>query len=357
MLRASLLLIVGFLASALLCLPEARAQNGQAIDVPPVLGIRQFNSQNDSDEGSGQSSTNGKSSGNSNGYNSGNTSTTNHASNTSSSSSNGGGASMVTTLDLREQSGVSGGANSNASGSTTGSATESGSSPNLGLIRNVLGNRYAIGSILQTPVKQLYQVNIGSEIYYIDDSGRYLLHGDLIDLETQANLTEDNRDSVRLEALQKIPESDLIIYPAQGRTRYVVTVFTDVDCPYCQVLHDYLDEYTRRGIEVRFAAFPQAGMYSLNYRKAVAVWCAADRRQALDRASQGLNIPMSECESPVQEQYMTGMQIGVNSVPSFVLDDGTLISGFVAADNLLRMLEERDKARQTNEVTQQAAMP
>ena len=215
--------------------------------------------------------------------------------------------------------------------------------PDLSLVRTVACKRHPIGAVLKTPIPLLYQVNIGSEIYYLSQNGRYLLQGDLIDLKTRKNLTEAHRDAVRLAAIKSIPVSDLIVYPAFGESRYAVTVFSDVDCPYCQLLHEHLNEYRGRGIDVRFAAFPRNGIDSLNYRRAVSVWCADDRNTALDRASQGLSIPERDCQAPVEKEYLIGVQIGISTTPSFILGDGTLISGFVAPDNLVRILEgERD---------------
>ncbi len=215
--------------------------------------------------------------------------------------------------------------------------------PDLSLVRTVACKRHPINAVIRTPIPLLYQVNIGSEIYYLSQNGRYLLQGDLIDLKTRKNLTEAHRDAVRLAAIKTISLSDLIIYPAFGEIKYAVTVFSDIDCPYCQLLHEHLNEYRGRGIEVRFAAFPRNGIDSLNYRRAVSVWCAEDRNTALDRASQGLSIPERDCQTPIEKEYLIGVQIGISTTPSFILDDGTLISGFVAPDNLVRILKgERD---------------
>lgn len=221
-----------------------------------------------------------------------------------------------------------------------------GEPPDLTLVGTVASKRHPIGAVLKTPIPSLYQIDIGSEIYYLSQNGRYLLEGDLIDLKTRKNLTETHRDAIRLAAVNSIPLSDLIIYPALGENKYAVTVFSDIDCPYCRVLHEHLDEYRSRGIEVRFAAFPRTGIDSPDYRKAAAVWCAEDRNAALNRASQGVSVGERDCQAPVEREYLIGMKIGINTTPSFILEDGTLISGFVAPENLVRIIEgERNAPR------------
>lgn len=247
-------------------------------------------------------------------------------------------------IDGAKQQATFQGVTKNAAASRIPESVASGVLPDLTLVDPIISKRHPISAVLKTPIPSLYQINIGSEIYYLSQNGRYLLEGDLIDLKTRKNLTEARRDAARLALINSIPLSDLIIYPALGAHKYTVTVFSDIDCPYCMVLREHLDEYQNRGIEVRFAAFPQTGIDSPDYRKAVAVWCAEERNKILRRASQGEAIDKPDCQAPIDQQYLIGLKIGIDTTPSFILEDGTLISGFVAPDNLLRILEGEQDA-------------
>ena len=51
----------------------------------------------------------------------------------------------------------------------------------------------------------------------------------------------------------------MIVYPAKNE-KHVVTVFMDITCHYCHLLHQQLKEYNDLGIAVRYLAFPRAGM-------------------------------------------------------------------------------------------------
>lgn len=245
---------------------------------------------------------------------------------------------------VKQQATLQGTKNNDAAAPRVADSMAFGALPDLSLVDPIASKRHPISAVLKTPIPSLYQINIGSEIYYLSQNGRYLLEGDLIDLKTRKNLTKARRNTARLALINSIPLSDLIIYPALGAHKYTVTVFSDIDCPYCMVVQEHLDEYQSRGIELRFAAFPQTGVDSPDYRKAVAVWCTEERNEALKRASQGKGVDQRDCQAPIEQQYLIGLKIGIDTTPSFILEDGTLISGFVAPDNLLSILEGEQDA-------------
>ena len=69
--------------------------------------------------------------------------------------------------------------------------------------------------------------------------------------------------------------------------RYTITVFTDVDCQYCRKLHSEIAEFNKLGVRVRYVFYPRTGPDTESWRKAEAVWCSADRNEALTRAKAG----------------------------------------------------------------------
>ncbi len=192
-----------------------------------------------------------------------------------------------------------------------------------------------------TPIPGLYQVMYGSELFYITGDGRYVLQGDLIDLQSRVNLSEERRSQVRRGIMADIDPATAIIFPAKGRTRYVVDVFTDVDCTYCRKMHREIDQYQRRGIEIRYLAYPRTGINTKSYYRAVAVWCAEDRQAAITHAKQGGRMERTQCDNPVEAHMAKAGQIGISGTPTLVLPDGGVIAGYVPADQLIRILDER----------------
>ena len=86
----------------------------------------------------------------------------------------------------------------------------------------------------------------------------------------------------------------MIVYPAKGKAKHVIYVFTDASCPYCHKLHENLPEINEKGIEVRYIAWPRGEQFMPTME---AVWCSADRKAAFNQAVQGINIPPAQCKT------------------------------------------------------------
>jgi len=196
--------------------------------------------------------------------------------------------------------------------------------------------------IEETPYKGLYEVVYGSDIFYISEDGRYLFQGDMVDLKTQENLTEGRRTKGRLKLMESATlDSKIRFIPEKVKTEHVVDVFTDVDCFYCQKLHSEMASYLEQGIEIRYLAFPRAGIGSHSYDKIVSVWCANDQQSEMTLAKNKQKPRERKCENPVKEHLALGRQVGVTGTPALVFEDGTLLPGYVPAAQLKKMLDER----------------
>lgn len=215
--------------------------------------------------------------------------------------------------------------------------------PEIATVRQQLGQMLppgmAIDAITATQHGGLYEVVVGSEVFYVTADGRYMLNGDLIDLKSQKNLSETRRNGMRKQLLDTVAEKDMIIYgPASAR--HTITVFTDIDCGYCRKLHSEIDSYLQLGFRVRYLAYPRAGIGSDSYHKAVSVWCAKDRNQALTQAKAGASPETRQCDNPVAEEFSLGERMGVRGTPTIVLEDGRVIPGYVPAGRLLKIINE-----------------
>jgi len=191
----------------------------------------------------------------------------------------------------------------------------------------------------------LYEVIIKGEILYFSHDMRYAIQGDVIELASRENITEVKRVELRKIALAAVSDADMITYEPKGKTEYNLIVFTDIDCGYCRKLHNEMAEYNALGIRIQYMAYPRAGVDSEAYEKAVDVWCADDRKQAMTDAKNGLEVNSKHCESPVAQQYQLGRQLGVNGTPSLFLADGSILPGYVPPKKLKRVLDQRAAAK------------
>ncbi len=195
-------------------------------------------------------------------------------------------------------------------------------------------------TVTEAPIKGLYEVVYGSKLYYVSADGQYLLNGELFDLQSRTNLTEQKRGASRLKVLEAVDDSSLIVYKAKGEEKHVITVFTDIDCGYCRKLHNGMAKMNELGITIRYMAFPRAGIGSSSYNKAVSVWCAKDRNKAMDVAKSGATPEVASCDAPVKEHYAMGQMIGVTGTPALVLEDGSLMPGYLPPEQLFQALEK-----------------
>jgi len=190
-----------------------------------------------------------------------------------------------------------------------------------------------------SPMAGVSEVLIGPRLFYVSNDGKYLLQGSLIDLATRTDISEERRNGIRLAAINDLGEENMIVFPARD-SRHTITVFTDIDCGYCRKLHGEIAQYNDKGITVRYLAFPRAGLGSPSYNKAVSVWCEKDKQAAMTRSKAGETLPQAECDNPVKEEYELGQMIGVNGTPAIILEDGSMLPGYIPPDKLAAALDQ-----------------
>lgn len=199
-----------------------------------------------------------------------------------------------------------------------------------------------VESVKLGPFAGIYAVQLkGGPVVYTDAMGDLFVAGDLYRIEGEklVNLEEIQQQQLRKPRLAALDQKDMIVFPAVGEKRAAIYVFTDVDCGYCRKLHREVPALNRAGVEVRYLAYPRAGIHSDSYQKLVHAWCADDSREALTRLKNGIDIPSENCrDNPVARQYQLGMEIGVKGTPAIFLESGEAVSGYRPSDALLEIL-------------------
>ncbi|HEU4654143.1 MAG TPA: DsbC family protein [Steroidobacteraceae bacterium] len=189
-----------------------------------------------------------------------------------------------------------------------------------------------------SPIPGMYEVSIGADTAYVSADAKYVISGDLYDIDTRTNLTEAGRSVARSKALAKLDERDMIVF-APETTKYTITVFTDVECGYCRKLHSQIAELNQLGVRVRYAAYPRQGPGSSDWHKMEAVWCAKDRKAAITQAKQGQEIKSAPCSDPVEKQYQLGEELGIRGTPAIFTPEGDYIGGYLPPAKLVEQLQ------------------
>lgn len=195
-------------------------------------------------------------------------------------------------------------------------------------------------SVTPAVIPGLYEVVVGGQLLYLSADGRFALQGDILDLGSRDNVTNKRRGELRSKAIAAINEDNMVIFGPAGPVKHTVTVFTDIDCGYCRKMHSQIAEYNKEGIRIRYLWFPREGIGSESYDKAVSVWCATDRNDAMTKAKRGEAVEKKTCENPVKAQYELGQKLGVRGTPSLILESGEMLPGYVPPMQLAELLAE-----------------
>lgn len=213
-------------------------------------------------------------------------------------------------------------------------------------IRSALSKQFPniqIDEINPSPVPELIQVTAGPNIIYVTKDARYVLAGDMIDLQNkQTNLTEDLRKKVRLKSLGDQSENSILFAPKDPK--YTVTVYTDIDCGYCRKLHSEIKKLNDLGIAIRYLAFPRGGPDSDTFEKMVKIWCAQDKQKAFTQAIEGKSLNEKTCSNnSVMTELEQGIQMGVNGTPTLIFEDGTIVPGYLPPEKMLELAKKLKK--------------
>lgn len=191
--------------------------------------------------------------------------------------------------------------------------------------------------ISRSPLPGMFQVIVGSQVVYMSVDAKYMIEGDLYNLHTKENITEDAKSSIRLAALNELGDDQMVIYKPK-KVKDTITVITDIDCPYCRRLHSEIPEYMKKDVEVRYVFYPLKGANDI--KKTVSVWCADNPQEALTIAKSGGDIEEKTCDNPISKHIKVAQELGVHGTPAIVLESGQLLPGYVPVDKLVAELRK-----------------
>lgn len=210
--------------------------------------------------------------------------------------------------------------------------------PRVEIVKKVGGIK--LEDVRMSPVSGIYEVTRDAEISYLSSDGRYAILGDMIDLDSDDNISETRRRGVRARMIDTVPESEMLVFAPKEPAKYTITVFTDIDCGYCRRLHSQIAEYNRLGIRVRYMFFPRTGPDTESWHKAESVWCASNRNEALTRAKNGEPINSPKCPADIiKRDYELGQKLAVEGTPAIFLSSGEMLGGYLPPGQLVKYLK------------------
>lgn len=213
---------------------------------------------------------------------------------------------------------------------------------NEAVIRKAIAERMPnapkIDEVRPAAMPGLWEIRFGSDIRYTDATGSYFIEGELIDLKTKKNLTEERVTQINRVDFGALPFKDALMWK-NGTGKRRIAVFADPNCGYCKRFEKALQEM--KDVTVYTFLIPILGGDSPE--KTRAIWCAKDGAGtwlAWMLKGEMPPKPGTGCdESAIERNLALSRKIHVNGTPAILLEDGNRIPGAVGAVELEKRLQ------------------
>jgi thiol:disulfide interchange protein DsbC len=209
-------------------------------------------------------------------------------------------------------------------------------------IRKTVSNAYP--DVVIDEIKKIddnfHEIIINKQIYYATNDGKYLIVGNVINLNTKESITENTKMNQRLSIIDSIDMKNFMIFKPK-KTDHILTIFTDTSCPYCQKLHNEIPDLLENNIEIRYVLFSRNGNDVDAYQQLVSAWCSDDKVDALEDLFAGdILEDISNCENPIARNFDYAGSLSVEGTPTIFLEDGRIIPGYQNYENILAFINK-----------------
>ncbi len=197
-------------------------------------------------------------------------------------------------------------------------------------IRKTLAERIPqlekIDEVRTTPMPGLYEVRMGTDLFYTDAKGHFLIQGELIDTLARRNLTEDRINKLSAVSFSALPLKDAFV-TVRGNGKRKLAVFEDPNCGYCKRF-----ERDLQGIEnVTVYTFLYPILSPDSAEKSRNIWCAKDRTSVWHEWMVSDKMPAAaSCDTAaLQRNLAFGKKHKITGTPTLIFTDGTRVPGAV----------------------------
>jgi len=193
-----------------------------------------------------------------------------------------------------------------------------------------------IDEISRTPMPGLLEVRVGSEIYYTDVEGNFLLHGQLIDTRAQRNLTEERVEKLLAVDFDSLPLKDAFTV-VRGNGKRKLAVFQDPNCGYCKRFERDLQKVDN--VTIHMFLYPILGADSTE--KSRGIWCSKDKAKAWMDWMIRDQAPGKDTSCDVTaltRNVEFGRKNKITGTPTLLFADGTRVPGAIPAAQVEKLL-------------------
>ena len=202
------------------------------------------------------------------------------------------------------------------------------------VIRKALAERLPnfpkIDEVTKTPIPGIFEVRVGSDLFYADEAGNHLIQGAIIDTRTRTDLTQARIDKLTAVDFATLPLKDAMLIK-QGTGARKLVVFADPNCGYCKRIER--DLLTLKDVSIYTFLYPILGPDSS--LKSKDIWCAKEPGKAWRNWMVDGQMPAKatpSCDTTVLERNVAlGQKYKVQGTPAVVFEDGTRAPGAIPA--------------------------
>lgn len=207
-------------------------------------------------------------------------------------------------------------------------------------IRKNLGERIPdfqqIDEVSKTAIPGLYEVRVGSEIYYSDEQGNFVIAGQIVDARTRVNVTEERIAKLTAIDFKSLPLKDAMVWK-QGTGQRKLVVFADPNCGYCKKFERDLQAV--KDVTVYTFLYPILGGDSPE--KSKQIWCAKDNTKAwrdwMLKGTPAADSPACDV-SALQRNLVFGQRHRIRGTPGLVFEDGRYQAGAMNTEQIEKQL-------------------
>jgi len=198
-----------------------------------------------------------------------------------------------------------------------------------------------VDKVFRTPYPGLYEVLMDNKLFYTDEQVRYILVGNLIDVKSSQNLTQQRLRKLSAIDWKELP-LDLAIRKVKGDGSRRLAVFSDPLCQHCVTLEKELAKLTN--VTIYTFLYPIERLHRGSTERSRAVWCAPDRAKAWDDLLLNRVEPKTKpCPDPIKKIEVVGTKLKVTVTPTLVFGDGTVVAGGINAQQIEKIFADTAK--------------
>jgi len=201
-----------------------------------------------------------------------------------------------------------------------------------------------IDEVNKSPIAGLYEVRVnGTDIFYSDAEGNFLIQGSLIDTKQKRNLTEERVEKLSAINFDTLPLKDAFTI-VRGNGKRKLAVFEDPNCGYCKRFERDLQKVDN--VTIHMFLYPILGPDSAD--KSKQIWCAKDPAKAWtdwmvrDQAVAQTTTPACDVGA-IARNVELGRKHKITGTPTLLFADGSRVPGAIGAAQVEKYLASSAK--------------